>query len=186
MKIRLSYFAFLFIVLVSCSKKDEKVVTPAEIVEQELQPEPEILKTTFILSRHAEVLSGSNPNLSVAGLARADSLVKELNSYNLDAVYSSDYNRTKQTATPTATDKSLTVDIYNAFALDNFVDSVLSKHLHKTILVVGHSNTTPDIINILLDSIQYSNIPESEYDNLYFVEVIQKGDATVTHIKYGN
>lgn len=185
MKTNITYLLFFFILFSSCSKEDNEIIEP-EAEEEQAPIVAPTLTTTFILSRHAEVLTGANPSLSAMGLLRAGRLKDTLSNYTFDAVYSSNYNRTIETATPTATEKSLPLDIYDAFALENFVDSVLARHLHKTVLIIGHSNTTPDIINILLDSIQYSDIPETEYDNLYFVEVVQKGNATVTAIKYGN
>ena len=51
-------------------------------------------------------------------------------------------------------------------------------------MIVGHSNTTPSLLNVLTGTSNYSNIPESEYDNLYIVTVFEKGRAEVVHFKY--
>lgn len=141
--------------------------------------------TTVILVRHAEVSGiGSNPNLSNAGIDRANSLVDVLKNTPLEAVYSTNYNRTMQTATPIAADRSLNILTYNPSALLEFSDTIKQKHLGKVVLVVGHSNTTPELLNILLDSIQFGNIPEKEYDNMYRVSIKQDGKAEVHHQKY--
>ena len=141
--------------------------------------------TTLIVLRHAEKQStGTNPSLSTAGQIRANNLSNILTNVNLDAIYSTNYNRTIQTVQPTATAKTISVSFYNPSSLTPFVDHVLSTYHDGTILVVGHSNTTPSLLNVLTGTSNYSNIPESEYDNLYIVTVFEKGRAEVVHFKY--
>lgn len=141
--------------------------------------------TTFILVRHGETSgSGTDPDLSAAGQVRADKLSQMLSKTPLAAVYSSNYTRTKQTAQPTAIAQGVTVQTYNPFALSAFTDLVLSSWHSKTVLVVGHSNTTPSHLNLLTDTHDWANIPDTEYDNLYVVSVLAKGRAQVTHLKY--
>jgi broad specificity phosphatase PhoE len=142
--------------------------------------------TTFILVRHAETMgSGSNPFLSGTGQARADELQRILSNVPLNAVYSTNFNRTMLTAQPTAADQGLNVTNYDAFSLDPFIDNVLDAHQEGVVLVVGHSNTTPSLLNKLVGANTYSDLPESEYDNLYVVYVFEKGRAKVVHMKYG-
>ncbi len=142
--------------------------------------------TTFILVRHAETTgSGSNPNLSIEGQERVLELTRLLANVALDAVYSTNFNRTRQTAEPVASDQGLTVQTYNPFSLNPFVDGVLVDHHGKAILVVGHSNTTPDLLNVLTGGNTYEDLPETQYDNFYLVTVLEKGRAQVTHLKYG-
>lgn len=143
--------------------------------------------TTFIVLRHAETTGGgTNPNLSAEGLARADELKRILANVPLAAVFSSNYNRTKQTAQPTADDKSLTVNIYDPLNQSPLVDNWLNTYRGKTVLVLGHSNTAPALLNLFVGSNQYANLPDSEYDNLFIATVSEKGRATVLHLKYGN
>lgn len=141
--------------------------------------------TTFIVLRHAEKQStGTNPTLSAAGKIRANKLRDLLVNVSLDAIYSTDYNRTKQTVQPTAAAKILAVSLYNPSSLNPLVDLVLNTFHDGTILVVGHSNTTPSFLNVLTGTKFYSNILESEYDNLYIVTVFQKGRVEVVHFRY--
>lgn len=143
--------------------------------------------TTFIVLRHAETTGGgTNPNLSTEGLARADELKRILANVPLAAVFSSNYNRTKQTAQPTADDKSLAVNIYDPLNQSPLVDNWLSAYRGKTVLVLGHSNTAPALLNLFVGSNQYANLPDAEYDNLFIATVSEKGRATVLHLKYGN
>ena len=141
--------------------------------------------TTFILVRHAETTgSGSNPNLSADGQTRADRLSQILEKVNLNAVYSTNFNRTRQTAQPAATSKGLTITTYDPFAPGVLVDQVLASFPGGTVLVVGHSNTIPDILNEMVGSNLYPDIGENEYDNFFVVHVSLDGTATVTHLKY--
>lgn len=142
--------------------------------------------TTFILVRHAETSgAGSNPNLSAVGQTRATELNRILSNINLNAVYSTNFNRTLQTAQPTATGKGLTITQYDPFAPNTLIDNVLLSFPEGVVLVVGHSNTIPAMLNAMVGSNVFTDIPESEYDNLYIVHVSERGKAKVTHLKYG-
>jgi len=179
--------------MVSC-KKETKTITETVTVYDTIYVQStdtliqllEDTTTTLICVRHAETTgSGSNPNLSTLGQNRAQTLSDLLIRANLEAVYSTNYNRTSQTAQPIANDQGLTTQTYDGFGLDALVDDVFDNHLHKNVLVVGHSNTTPSLLNLLIGSNVYSNIPETEYDNLFIVSVLEKGRAKVLHVKYG-
>jgi broad specificity phosphatase PhoE len=142
--------------------------------------------TTFILVRHAETTgSGTNPNLSAAGMARADELARIMGSLSLDAVYSTNFNRTMQTASPVAADQGLTIQSYSGSNLNATADEILGNYPAGKILMVGHSNTTPDFINVLTGTNDYPQLPETEYDNLFIVTVLEKGRAEVLQLKYG-
>lgn len=142
--------------------------------------------TTFILIRHAKTEgSGSNPNLSTIGIQRAESLKSMLKEVSLSGVYSTNYNRTLQTAQPTANDHNFTINNYDPFGLHSFIDQTLHKHWAETILIVGHSNTTPDLLNILIGDNMYNTLDEAEYDNVFIVTVFEKGRASVVRLKYG-
>jgi broad specificity phosphatase PhoE len=143
--------------------------------------------TTFIVLRHAETTgSGSDPNLSTAGMARADELRRILGNVPLAAVFSSNYNRTRQTAQPTATDKALNINIYDPLNQSPLVDNWLAAYRGQTVLVLGHSNTVPALLNLFLGSSEYSNLPDTEYNNLFIATVSDRGRARVLHLKYGD
>ena len=142
--------------------------------------------TTFILLRHAETSgSSSDPHLSTQGMNRAQELSNILSTTDISAIYTTLYNRTQETVRPTANDKNLNLNYYDPNKLNAFVDKKLEDHKQETILIVGHSNTTPNLLNIITGTNQYANIPENEYDNLYIVNVLEKGRAQVIHLKYG-
>lgn len=142
--------------------------------------------TTFILTRHAETTGiGTDPSLSVSGQERATELARVLKNTQIHAVYSTNYNRTKETASKIASNNSVTTQIYDPSQLDNLATSILQQYKNKVIYIAGHSNTTNAFLNILVGSNFYATIPDSEYDNLYIVSVSKKGNAKVVHLKYG-
>ncbi len=134
--------------------------------------------TTIYLIRHAEkVDSSTNPDLSSTGLERAAHWGKIFSDIPFDAIYSTDFTRTKQTAAPTATNKKLDVILYDPKSID--FDTFKNENLGKTILVVGHSNTTPDFVNKLINQNVYAAIEDTTFGNLYIVTL--NGDQ-VTHL----
>lgn len=142
--------------------------------------------TTLILVRHAEKIStGTDPELTEEGIVRSNELTRILSQMELNAVYSSDFNRTKETAEPTALAQNLNIDIYNASNLVSLKNQVLNNHKNGKILVVGHSNTTPDFINLLLQENVLNDIPESEYDNLFILTLYEEGNGELLELKYG-
>ena len=179
--------------LTSCDK-DPEVITVTEIdtlividtvtlIDTFFETPPKA--TTFIMVRHAETTgSGSNPNLSVDGQSRANRLSQMLEKVNLNAIYSTNYNRTKQTAQPAATAKGITITTYDPFVPGALVDQALLSFPKGAVLVVGHSNTIPDMLNEMVGSNMFPDISENEYDNLFVVHVSALGEATVTHLKY--
>src|SRR5690349_20766422 len=75
--------------------------------------------TTIYLVRHAEKQTSSgnmmtsDPDLTMEGRVRADRLADSLTGKKISAVYSTDYQRTRNTAAPTARLKMRDVTIYS-------------------------------------------------------------------------
>ena len=88
---------------------------------------------------------------------------------NFDFIYSTNYNRTIETATPTAKRNDLEVLFYNPREL--FDEYFKKKTKGKTVLVVGHSNTTPLFVNKIIGSDKYSTIDDLNNANLYIVTI---------------
>lgn len=143
--------------------------------------------TTFILLRHAETTgTGADPGLSAAGQKRADELVRVLGAVPLQAIYSTNFNRTRQTVQPLAAQIGAGIQTYSAFAYDQLIDKVLNEQGHGTVVVVGHSNMVPELLNVLIGANAYSQLSESQYDNLFIATVLEKGRAQVVHLRYGD
>lgn len=124
--------------------------------------------TTVYLVRHAEKASDGSrdPALTSEGQARAGRLAELLANEDVSGVYSTNFKRTRDTAQPVAEQFGLEVNIYSPFDLAASLEMV-ARHAGKTILIVGHSNSTPAIVNFLLRQDQVEQLDESEYDKLF-------------------
>lgn len=141
--------------------------------------------TTFILVRHAEKSDDDprDPSLSTEGQARANKLAEVLADQSITAVYSTPFKRTKTTAEPVAAAKGLTVETYD-FRSQTYLQDMLQKHQGGTILISGHSNTTPMVANTLIGKESFQTLDESEYGMIFIVTVSEVGKGTVTVVKY--
>ncbi|MDA7557676.1 histidine phosphatase family protein [Flavobacteriaceae bacterium] len=136
--------------------------------------------TTFFFIRHAEKdrtnKENKNPNLTQEGVLRAAKWSLVFKNIIFDAVYSTDYNRTRQTALPTAEKNGLELSYYNPSNINR--KNFLFSNTGKTVLVVGHSNTTPQLVNTFLGTEKYSNIDDKNNANLYILTVSSDGEIS--------
>ena len=137
--------------------------------------EQEVIKsdvTTYYLIRHAEKdrrTKTMDPQLNEIGLKRAENWVKVFNDVSFDKIYSTDYKRTQQTATPTAKSKGLEVLSYGT---ENFFNEEFKIQTeNQTVLIVGHSNTTPAFVNAIIGKQEHSNIDDSDNGKLFIVTI---------------
>ncbi|MHA7898825.1 MAG: SixA phosphatase family protein [Henriciella sp.] len=134
---------------------------------------PETSAHEIYLVRHAEKQTGENPSLTPDGARRADTLATLLADIGITHIHSTDYKRTLETAAPTAQQTGLGVQIYDPRDLNAFADQLLAiKGVH---LVVGHSNTTPQLVAALGGEPGTEIDEKSEYDRLYVISVGQNG-----------
>lgn len=149
-------------------------LTPLTVPTTTAQAEKDTEVTVYYCIRHAEKdrsdTTNKNPNLTEAGAGRAQNWAKVLTNVAFDAVYSTDYNRTQQTAAPTAEAQGLKVQSYDPRDLYNteFAQATAG----KTILVVGHSNTTPVFVNKVLAKETYPWMDDNNNGGLYIVTKI--------------
>ncbi|MFT7413332.1 MAG: phosphohistidine phosphatase SixA [Paraglaciecola sp.] len=120
---------------------------------------------TWYFVRHFEKQLGDNPSLTETGKARAEALAAFFSDKQLNYVYSTDYNRTLQTATPVADFKNLEIQSYDPRNLAGFAIKLKTQ---DHVLVVGHSNTTPELLGLMGRA--SVSIQESEYGVLYIVQ----------------
>lgn len=143
--------------------------------------------TTFILVRHAEKnlnQSAHDPDLSAIGKERAAKLAEMLKQTQIDAVYSTEFIRTRQTVERIAQLRSLPVVSYQATVKED-LDIMLQKHKGQTIVVSGHSNTIPHVINYLIGEEKYKPFSDDEYGNIIVVSLTERGKNTkVVWLKY--
>jgi broad specificity phosphatase PhoE len=133
--------------------------------------------------RHAEKTKDKkDPTLTEEGTKRAQDLALRLKSVPLTKIYSSDYKRTRDTAAPIAAAMNLEVIFYNPRDLEGFSKDLLMETRH--ILVVGHSNTTPELSAFLGGESGEPIVEATEYDRLYILQ--RRGEKVITTIeRYG-
>lgn len=145
---------------------------------------------TFILVRHAEkdttqmgsTAMNANPNLNKQGIKRSKKLVKALKEFTIDSIYSTNFNRTQQTATPLSKKRNLEIKLYNHKQLKDFATQ-LKSYQNKTILIVGHSNSTPALVNLLINKETYKALDESIYTKIFIVKMVNR-EVTVEEREY--
>lgn len=147
--------------------------------------------TTIIFVRHAEkeALPAEDPGLSPAGMRRAAELSRQLAEADviqgIDAIYATPFRRTQETAQPLAAALDLPITSYEPDDNDAVLQDILTKHKGEIILVVGHSNTLPNLIADLGASKRVPPIEENEYDNLYLVSIPWFGKTKTIRLRYG-
>lgn len=140
--------------------------------------------TTIIFVRHAEKIDDSrDPELSEEGENRALRLAKMLENMPIDAIYSTDYKRTRGTIGPVAVAKQLDVQFYDPRDHAR-LDEILVANKGGTVLICGHSNSVPMTVNFYLDEERFEKFLETDYENFIVLTLKEKGDASVLHLKY--
>jgi broad specificity phosphatase PhoE len=139
-----------------------------------------VAQQTVFLVRHAEradggagaattsMTMGADPDLSAAGRARAESLAAVLEDAKITAIIATEYKRTQQTAAPLAKTLGVTVTTIKANEPAELIKTV--KAAAGNVLIVGHSNTMPDVMRAL-GAPAPAAIADNEYDNLFVLTV---------------
>ena len=142
--------------------------------------------TTFILVRHAEKADdgGEDPPLTAEGESRARRLAYMLKDTPLQAIYTTNFRRTRSTAQPLAEIRSLEVQLYEPYKPD-VIAQMVQQHKGGTVVLTGHSNNIPWTANLLLGREVYKDYAESQYGILLIVTVGATNEGTtVTRLNY--
>jgi phosphohistidine phosphatase SixA len=144
--------------------------------------------TTVILVRHAEKAASpaDDPPLNSAGEARSRDLVQAVRDAGVSAIITTQFARTRATGQPIATALGITPTVVAATNTNHVQDVVaeIRKHPGQTVLVVGHSNTVPAIVEAL-GAKRPPAICDSQYDNLFVVTMPTSGAVGAVRAKYG-
>lgn len=148
--------------------------------------EPAEPTTVVFVVRHAEKAGepAGDPVLSEAGEARAVELARVLGSAGVQQIYVTTLQRTRRTAAPLAAASGAPVAALAADQVAALVERVRLEDLGKVVLIVGHSNTVPEIV-AGLSGVAVAPIADGEYDHLYEVILPDEGAARVVHLRYG-
>ncbi|GAB2776393.1 SixA phosphatase family protein [Salinimicrobium soli] len=155
---------YIFIISLICT-----VINPTEVSAQQNQDK----MTTYYFIRHAEKdttdPTNRDPELTEKGKQRAENWARIFKEVEFDHIYTTDYSRTRATAQAVAKSQQNSVEIYDPRQL--YSKDFQGKTSGKTVLVVGHSNTNPQFVNLILGEKVYGDIDESESGSLFIVTV---------------
>lgn len=147
--------------------------------------------TTIVLIRHAEKQVGAitDAPLSPQGELRATRLAQMLGDAErfgrVQRVYVTDTRRAQQTAAALAQRLGVQPEVVDAKTGSRELSRrVLAENRGGRALVVGHSNTVPELVKALVDREDVPSIGEDEYDTFYVVTVPTIGEASVLRMKY--
>lgn len=143
--------------------------------------------TTIILIRHAEksTMPEDNPILTEQGKSRAQELIRILGDTGIQAIYTSQYVRTRLTAEPIAKQLSIPIREIDALKTPDLVSEVLTKNTGQVVLIVGHSNSVPEIIEAF-GGPAMDEIDETQFDNLFVLTICEPRSAKLVKLKYGS
>lgn len=141
--------------------------------------------TTYYIVRHAEKADKTRDTaLSDEGHARAAALRDTLMNQNIKKVFVTNYLRTQQTAAPLATELGITPTEVFANQTPQLVQQ-LKAIKGRNVLVVGHSNTVPVIIDELMENAQNVRIAEKDFDDLFKIKITKNKVKEFTQLNYG-
>ena len=143
--------------------------------------------TTIFLVRHAEKETtdpaDKDPDLTAAGIQRAQDLNQYLQHTPVDAFFSTPYKRTQRTLMYLAKDRPL--QFYDAHDFEGLRARVLADFKGKTVVIVGHSNTLLPIVKAFGARSPLQQIGEDQYDTVFKLQISRRGKATVQALRFG-
>ncbi len=161
------------------------ILTPTSALTSPPAEETQQKQTVLFLVRHAEKTSTpGDPELTKEGKERAADLKSLLIDAGIEHVHSTNYLRTKSTASPTADALGLEVKHYSPRDLPAMASSL--KKIGGRHLVVGHSNTTPSLVHHLGGEPGEAINEKNEYDRLYMLTLDRDGTVSTVVLRYGN
>jgi 2,3-bisphosphoglycerate-dependent phosphoglycerate mutase len=145
--------------------------------------------TVVYLVRHAEKMTDNpgeeDPDLTPAGYQRTEALKEYLAGVEIQALFSTAYQRTRQTLTPLAREHGLIIQLYESHDYDALAEKITREHAGQTVVVAGHSNTVLELAEAFGAKRPREKIADHEYHFLF--RVVKAGDqpATVEVVEYG-
>lgn len=179
-RVRIPFLPGILVLLQACTAAKPAAITPV------------IGATTIVVVRHAEKSTDDprDPSISAIGQERARALSAVLKDAGVGAVYATQYKRTSQTAEPLARQLGLSiverpVNAANSatYAADLARD-VLAAAAGKTVLIVGHSNTVPQIVRAFSGSTVLP-IDDSVNDHIFVIVVAPGSPAKLFNLRFG-
>src|SRR6185295_15853233 len=148
--------------------------------------------TVVFVVRHAEKAGGGgwDPPLTEAGLRRAHALVQAGEYANIRAIYTSQFIRTHETAKPLS-DKTgvpateVPVNLYQPGDYGQMLaKEILAKHAGECVVVIGHQNTVPGVIQGLAGQ-TVPGLRDTVYGSLFIFVIPTDGPPRLIRAQYG-
>ena len=129
------------------------------------------------LVRHAEKAAGGfDPGLTDFGRTRAEFMADWYSGKNVQAVWSSEFRRTRNTAKPLADRLGLNIQVYDPRNQATLVEQLLAAEVNA--VVVGHSNTVPELA-ALLCRCEVVPMSDTDYERSFAI-IFQSGLTAIT------
>lgn len=123
-------------------------------------------KTIFVI-RHLQKGEGADPSLTAVGAANAQRLAEMLQDKKVVAIFATPTRRAMETAAPLAQRLAIAVTPYDPRNPQALAAAVAAAP--GPVLVVGHSNTVPDLVATFGGS-RPAALTEEDYGTLFIVE----------------
>ncbi len=146
-----------------------------------------------IVLRHAEALKdgAQNPSLSENGKAQVEELIKTVENTGVAAVFTTQFNRTRETGQRVADHFKIPlipveINGQNIAAYPKMLaERIRAEYAGKTVMVIGHSNTVPPIVEAFSGKMPPLIDDATELDAIYFVSSKKSGEGSVMKARYG-
>jgi phosphohistidine phosphatase SixA len=152
----------------------------------EAAPETSSVSVVYVV-RHAEraddggMVASKDPDLSAEGHARARRLATMLRDAGITRIFTTEYRRSRQTAEPLVSSTGPEVETLPAKDIVALIERIAAHA--EPLLVVGHSNTVPDILQALGVGTPI-RMADDEYDNLFVVVRSDASPPLVVRLRY--
>ena len=139
------------------------------------------------MRKTGEKETGKDPVLTIAGRQRAGDLMRKLKHKHIRRIYVTQYLRTQMTADSMRIQLGIDTVHYVADTTGEDLVKKIFQHgdTRNSILVIGHTNTLPQIIRKLgVMNFPKGNLPDEEFDNLFLVRS-KMHTVKLSKYKYG-
>lgn len=165
-------------------QKDEKKEETGDSQKTETANEAPVRNqnATYYLLRHAEKVrtdpKDPDPALNIDGLMRAKRWAAYFEPIKIDAIYVTKYIRTKQTISLIAQQKQISPTRYDPNTV--YSEEFLNQTNNKTVLIAGHSNTIPQLVNQLIGEEKFKDMDDNDNSTLFKVTINGKDKKVET------
>jgi broad specificity phosphatase PhoE len=189
-RLALLFLAFVFALMMSSASAVAQDKPSRANSDMTGEIKSESSDNLIYLVRHFEKqISGNeagyskDPELTLQGISKAKSLSNFMADRNIIAIYSSEYKRTQQSVKPSAEKLNLVVKSYDPSNLPAFAEQLQAWSLKNqgNILVVGHSNTTPELLNLLGGP--QIHMTEEDYGDLFSLKLTKNKAQAASSFK---